>query len=191
MADVVMPRLSDSMEEGTILRWLKADGDRVVRGEEIVEIETDKATMLYASDADGVLAIVAPEGETLPIGTLIATLDGGDSTGPASVPASPPLPEPAPAPAPSNTPARPGAQDERVRASPLARRMARELGMARRKAFRAPAPAGASSKRTWRRSRRRRGGHSAKLGPARVLPRVPPRQPRMSSGLRAWSRSKS
>jgi len=50
MADIVMPRLSDTMEEGTILRWLKRDGEQVRRGEELVEIETDKATMAYESD---------------------------------------------------------------------------------------------------------------------------------------------
>ena len=77
MPDVVMPRLSDSMEEGTILRWLKADGDEVQRGEELVEIETDKATMTYEADAAGVLAIVAAEGDTLPIGQVIATIGGG------------------------------------------------------------------------------------------------------------------
>src|SRR6478672_3788508 len=72
--EVVMPRLSDSMEEGTILRWLKADGDTVNRGEEIVEIETDKATMPYEADTDGALHIVAAEGTTLPIGAVIATI---------------------------------------------------------------------------------------------------------------------
>ena len=50
MPDVVMPRLSDSMEEGTILKWLKAEGDEVARGDELVEIETDKATMTYEAD---------------------------------------------------------------------------------------------------------------------------------------------
>ena len=50
-----MPRLSDTMEEGTILRWLKADGEEVARGEELVEIETDKATMVYESDQAGTL----------------------------------------------------------------------------------------------------------------------------------------
>ncbi|MCC7271703.1 MAG: E3 binding domain-containing protein, partial [Alphaproteobacteria bacterium] len=74
MPEVVMPRLSDSMEEGTILRWLKSDGDTVTRGEEIVEIETDKATMPYEADADGELHIVAQEGATLQIGAVIATI---------------------------------------------------------------------------------------------------------------------
>jgi pyruvate dehydrogenase E2 component (dihydrolipoamide acetyltransferase) len=74
MADVVMPRLSDSMEEGTILKWLKADGDEIAKGDEIVEIETDKATMTYEADAAGALSIVAQEGETLPVGGVIARL---------------------------------------------------------------------------------------------------------------------
>ena len=68
-----MPRLSDSMEEGTILKWLKAPGDPVELGEELVEIETDKANMVYEADAGGTLIeIVADEGDTLPIGQVIA-----------------------------------------------------------------------------------------------------------------------
>jgi len=74
-----MPRLSDSMEEGTILRWLKGDGEHVERGDELVEIETDKATLPYLSDLSGVLHILAPAGETLPIGRPIATI--GESNG--------------------------------------------------------------------------------------------------------------
>jgi len=82
MADVAMPRLSDSMEEGTILKWLKSDGDEVARGEELVEIETDKANMTYEADQDGVLKIVAQEGDTLPVGGTIARIGsgGGDSS---------------------------------------------------------------------------------------------------------------
>ena len=72
-ADVTMPRLSDSMEEGTILKWLVSEGDDVKRGQELVEIETDKANMTYEADSDGTLVqIVAQEGETLPIGEVIA-----------------------------------------------------------------------------------------------------------------------
>src|SRR5208283_3083127 len=82
MADIVMPRLSDTMEEGTILRWLAGDGAHIARGEELVEIETDKAAMTYESDQDGVLEIVAQEGATLPVGELIAhvgaAVDGAD-----------------------------------------------------------------------------------------------------------------
>jgi pyruvate dehydrogenase E2 component (dihydrolipoamide acetyltransferase) len=72
MAEIVMPRLSDTMEEGTILRWLKQDGEQVNRGEELVEIETDKATMTYESDLSGILQRVAGEGDTLAVGELIA-----------------------------------------------------------------------------------------------------------------------
>ena len=71
--DIVMPRLSDSMEEGTVLRWMKAVGDEVAMGEELVEIETDKANMVFESDAAGTLVeILADEGATLPIGEVIA-----------------------------------------------------------------------------------------------------------------------
>ena len=63
MAEVVMPRLSDSMEEGTILQWLKQVGDEVAVGDELVEIETDKANMAYESDVAGTLTeILAEEG---------------------------------------------------------------------------------------------------------------------------------
>ena len=74
-SDVVMPRLSDSMEEGTVLKWLIEEGGEVKRGEALVEIETDKANMTYDADTDGVLVeIVAQEGDTLPIGEVIARI---------------------------------------------------------------------------------------------------------------------
>src|SRR3954451_14334474 len=82
MADVVMPRLSDSMEEGTVLQWLKQVGDEVAVGDELVEIETDKANMAYESDVAGTLSeILVQEGETVAIGTPIARV-GGDSGAP-------------------------------------------------------------------------------------------------------------
>jgi pyruvate dehydrogenase E2 component (dihydrolipoamide acetyltransferase) len=85
MADVAMPRLSDSMEEGTILKWLKSDGDSVERGEELVEIETDKANMTYEADQAGTLKIVAQEGDTLAVGATIAKIgEGGDDEAEAS-----------------------------------------------------------------------------------------------------------
>ena len=86
--DVTMPRLSDSMEEGTILKWLVSEGDEVEKGQEIVEIETDKANMTYESDTAGmVIEIVASEGDTLDLGEVIARIGdaseakegGGDS----------------------------------------------------------------------------------------------------------------
>ena len=87
MADVVMPRLSDSMEEGTVLQWLKAVGDEVAVGDELVEIETDKANMAYEADVAGTLTeILVPEGETVAIGTPIARV--GDSAGGALQPGS-------------------------------------------------------------------------------------------------------
>jgi pyruvate dehydrogenase E2 component (dihydrolipoamide acetyltransferase) len=74
MGEIVMPRLSDSMEEGTILRWLVDDGASVTVGQEIVEIETDKATMPYEADEAGVLTIGAPEGSTVPVGAPIGAI---------------------------------------------------------------------------------------------------------------------
>jgi len=132
-----MPRLSDTMEEGTILRWLVPDGEPVRRGQEIIEIETDKATMTYESDLEGVIGIVAAEGDTLPVGTIIARVgEAGveDAENPEDrTSASTPAPqevEPAGEAAPvqtAGTTAAPAAADgERVKASPLARRIARE-----------------------------------------------------------------
>jgi pyruvate dehydrogenase E2 component (dihydrolipoamide acetyltransferase) len=119
-----MPRLSDSMEEGTILKWLKSDGDEVSKGEELVEIETDKANMTYEADADGALEIVAKEGETLAVGATIARIgEAGGRAEPADdvepEAAEPEVEEPAAEPEP-----REAAGD--VKASPIARRMARE-----------------------------------------------------------------
>ena len=80
-SDVTMPRLSDSMEEGTVLKWLVEEGGEVTRGEPLVEIETDKANMTYDADTDGVLIeIVAQEGDTLEIGEVIARIgDAGEA----------------------------------------------------------------------------------------------------------------
>jgi pyruvate dehydrogenase E2 component (dihydrolipoamide acetyltransferase) len=82
-AEIVMPRLSDSMEEGTILRWLKSVGDEVKRGDELVEIETDKANMVYeATDEGTLIEVLAQEGDTLPIGEIIARVgDAGEVKG--------------------------------------------------------------------------------------------------------------
>ncbi len=120
MADIVMPRLSDSMEEGTILTWMKKVGDEISVGDEIVEIETDKANMAYESDVAGTLTeILAEEGETLPIGTPIARV--GDSAEGSDASAAGPV-------------AAVGSEDEsdaggRIKASPVARRIAKEKGI--------------------------------------------------------------
>jgi pyruvate dehydrogenase E2 component (dihydrolipoamide acetyltransferase) len=135
MADIVMPRLSDSMEEGTILTWLKSVGDEINIGDEIVEIETDKANMAYESDVAGTLTeILAEEGATLPIGTPIAKVgaSNGETLTAASIeePASKPAEEtPEPKVAPATVPSPSYSNGERVKASPVARRMAKEKGL--------------------------------------------------------------
>jgi pyruvate dehydrogenase E2 component (dihydrolipoamide acetyltransferase) len=131
MSDIVMPRLSDSMEEGTILRWLKRDGEQVRRGEELVEIETDKANMTYESDRDGVLRTVAAEGDTLAIGEVIARIGDGDGAAGDAVAeaAVATAGEPEGTPAGNGSPPTEPSAPARVKASPLARRMAREQGV--------------------------------------------------------------
>jgi pyruvate dehydrogenase E2 component (dihydrolipoyllysine-residue acetyltransferase) len=165
MVDIVMPRLSDSMEEGTVLRWLKGVGDAVEVGEELVEIETDKANMVYEADTAGTLVeVMAQEGDTLPVGEPIARVgeasevvagnggapgasasagragaEAGEKASSADQPAierpepavaSAPAAPPGPA-APTATPPSPAAVggDGRVKASPIAKRIARDRGL--------------------------------------------------------------
>ncbi len=148
MTEIVMPRLSDSMEEGTILAWLVKPGEEVAVGDEIAEIETDKANMAYESDVAGTLTeILAPEGATVAIGAPIARIGGDrDGEGQGAAPAgpvgagdrpSPPVAEassetgrPTPPPAGETAASTPQAPaGERVKASPLARRLAKERGV--------------------------------------------------------------
>jgi len=115
--DIVMPRLSDSMEEGTILQWFKQVGDDVAVGDELVEIETDKANMAYEADVAGTLIeIVAGEGETLLIGSVIARIGESSEDAP-----SPPAEE-----RPINAAPQAATEDGRIKASPIARRLAKE-----------------------------------------------------------------
>jgi len=88
--DVTMPRLSDSMEEGTVLRWLKAAGDPVAVGDELAEIETDKANMTFEAEADGVLLeILVSEGESAPLGAPLARIGApGESVAAPTEPAA-------------------------------------------------------------------------------------------------------
>ena len=74
MADVEMPRMSDNMTEGFIEQWLVADNSVVTRGQEILQIETDKAIMTYEAESEGVINILVPAGEMVAIGVLIATI---------------------------------------------------------------------------------------------------------------------
>jgi len=147
-----MPRLSDSMEEGVILTWLKQVGDEVAVGDELVEIETDKANMAYESDVAGTLtAILAEEGDTLPIGAPIAVV--GDPSETPSAPTARPAEDEESSPsqqrggsvedssssaptggapaavAEAPSPAVATSNGERVKASPLAKRLAKEKGV--------------------------------------------------------------
>ncbi|MHB1134042.1 MAG: dihydrolipoamide acetyltransferase family protein [Chloroflexota bacterium] len=100
--EVVMPRLSDTMEEGTILKWLKKIGDEVTKGEPLVEVATDKANMELEAFESGVLdQVLVKEGETVPIGTQIAFLR---KPGEAASAAAPQAPAQQPAPAPDAAP---------------------------------------------------------------------------------------
>ena len=76
---VVMPQLGYDMREGTIVRWIKHEGDEVVANEVIAEIETDKAVVEFKPTTGGVLRrIIASEGEAIPVGNLIAVIGGAD-----------------------------------------------------------------------------------------------------------------
>ena len=105
--EIVMPRLSDSMEEGTIVQWLVRTGDHVDEGQPLVEVETDKATVVYEAQAAGsVLELRASEGESVRVGALIALVGEPAASVEVVVPAAP-----------------------RPKASPLARRVAAERGV--------------------------------------------------------------
>lgn len=159
--EVRLPRLGQGMESGTIVRWLKSEGDGVAKGEPLYELDTDKVTQEVEAEADGVLLkIVVPDGE-VDVGTTVGVIGakdedvsdllanaGGDGAGPAAAPAPPvedaqeaEMPsdkvsqgeeaafESAPATAPSAPSSPPAAAGERAKASPLARRIARERGV--------------------------------------------------------------
>jgi pyruvate dehydrogenase E2 component (dihydrolipoamide acetyltransferase) len=138
--EIPMPRLSDAMEEGTIVQWFVAPGDRVLEGTPLVEVETDKATVTYESELEGtVLALRAEVGESVAVGRPLVVVQrpreelsasagapaalaaSGDAN--AVVAAGPPVPRTAGEATPRTAP---GA---RVKASPLARRLAAELGV--------------------------------------------------------------
>jgi pyruvate dehydrogenase E2 component (dihydrolipoamide acetyltransferase) len=150
--DVVMPQMGESIFEGTITKWLKKPGDKVERDEPLFEISTDKVDAEIPSPSAGVLKeIKVPEGQTVPIQTIVAVIDGAGSAA-ASAPAPTPAAKPAPAaptpaaapvankpvappPAPAAGPAAPAvssapaASTERIHSSPLVRRMAKEHGV--------------------------------------------------------------
>jgi pyruvate dehydrogenase E2 component (dihydrolipoamide acetyltransferase) len=132
---VTMPQLGYDMTEGAVARWRKREGEPVQRGEVIAEIETDKATVELEAFSSGVLRkILLPAGQRVPVGTLMAVIADPDEpiddilreAGVQPAPAAPAQPAEAPGEA---RPAAPPAEEVRVRATPVARRLAEELGI--------------------------------------------------------------
>jgi pyruvate dehydrogenase E2 component (dihydrolipoyllysine-residue acetyltransferase) len=139
-AEVKVPRLGQGMESGTIVKWLKSEGDEVTKGEPLYELDTDKVTQEVEAEAAGVLLKIAVSEGEVPVGTTIAFIgEAGESVpdvsgnGKVSAPAKEKEPEPKtelPAePEPQAAPPEPRKEGERIKASPLARRIARERGI--------------------------------------------------------------
>src|ERR1041385_732836 len=131
--NVYMEALSPTMEEGRVVKWHKQDGDAVKTGDTLAEVETDKAVMELVARADGVLRqVAAPEGKTVPVGSVVAGI-----TAPGGAAAAAPAPAPRPTAAPASGSGERGAVPSaavpadatRVKASPLARRMAKDAGV--------------------------------------------------------------
>ena len=139
--ELVMPRLSDTMERGTIARWIKHEGDPVAAGDVVAEIETDKATMEYQSDVEGVLLrILVPDGQVAELGAPIglvgmagedvsAFASAGDGVAPADAAASTGAPSAASQTSAAPSPAVAAEQVEGIKASPVARRMAQDASL--------------------------------------------------------------
>lgn len=142
MQTIIMPKMGDAMEEGTLVRWLKHEGDTVQEGEPIAEIATDKATVEIEAPTSGVLrGIRVAENAVVPVNTPLAYIlqegeslpaeDDGKASGAVQPTAAAPQPAPAPtavAAAPQPAPA-PINGEERILASPLARKIAAEHGI--------------------------------------------------------------
>ncbi len=140
VAEIKVPELAESITEGSIAQWVKKVGDRVEKGEFIVELETDKVNAEIISEEAGVLTqILAEEGDTVLVGQVIAVVEAGEGAAPA--PAATPFAEaptpaaaqavaaPTPAPTPAAAPVVEETSGERVIASPAARKLAREKGI--------------------------------------------------------------
>ena len=130
-----MPKLSDSMADAVIIRWLKSVGDAFERGEGLIEVETDKATGVYEAEWDGRLAsILAPEVSRVAVGEPIATLANGDGAVTVEERPAPARPKSAPTPVAvaedaTALPAGGGSQLPLPIATPVARRTAVDLGV--------------------------------------------------------------
>src|SRR5947208_2159730 len=95
--DVVMPQMGESIAEGTIVRWIKKPGEKVERDEPLLEISTDKVDAEIPAPASGTLTeILAQEGQTVGVNSVIARIDGGDAA--AAPPPAPPAPAAKPEP---------------------------------------------------------------------------------------------
>ncbi|WP_339264592.1 2-oxoglutarate dehydrogenase complex dihydrolipoyllysine-residue succinyltransferase [Solibacillus sp. FSL W7-1472] len=135
MAEIKVPELAESITEGTIAQWVKKVGDRVEKGEFIVELETDKVNAEIISEEAGVLKqILAEEGDTVLVGQVIAVVEAGEGAAPApaakeEAPAAAPAKEEAPKAAAAAPVAVEETSGERVIASPAARKLAREKGI--------------------------------------------------------------
>jgi pyruvate dehydrogenase E2 component (dihydrolipoamide acetyltransferase) len=122
MTNVIMPSLGFDMTEGQLARWLKSEGEQVEKGQAIAEIETEKATVEIEAAASGILArILVQAGQTVPVGTVIGVIaEAGEEI--AAAPAPPPEAE-------KETAEAAAPPEARVKASPVARKMAEEAGL--------------------------------------------------------------
>jgi pyruvate dehydrogenase E2 component (dihydrolipoamide acetyltransferase) len=129
MAEFRMPSLGADMEAGTLVKWRAKPGDRVKRGDVVAEVETEKGVIEVEIWQDGIVEdLVVPEGQRVPVGTLLARLQGEGE--PAVVPSAPPPPAPRAEPVqPAPVAPAPAALGPRVRASPVARQLAQQLGV--------------------------------------------------------------
>lgn len=137
MVEVKVPELAESITEGTIAKWLKNVGEKVNKGDDIVELETDKVNVQISAEDEGVLTeIKKEEGDTVEVGEIIAVLDANATAGAAPAPAAAPEAAPAAAEKAAPAPAAPApvaeesaSGSDRVVASPATRKLARELGV--------------------------------------------------------------
>jgi pyruvate dehydrogenase E2 component (dihydrolipoamide acetyltransferase) len=131
--EVKLPRLGQGMESGTIVKWLKSEGEAVEKGEPLYELDTDKVTQEVEAEASGVLLKIAVDEGEVPVGETIAFIGKEGETIEVTAPAPKPKDEPKQeAPTydePASAPAEPQATNGRIKASPLARRIARERGI--------------------------------------------------------------
>src|SRR5713226_5011989 len=177
---VHMEALSPTMEEGRLVKWTKHEGDAVKSGDTLAEVETDKAIMELVARADGqLIKVVVPEGSTVPVGNVVAWIgkpgekvDGAREDKPAPTPTmSPRAAAPPPSPA-QSTPVTPPAAT-RVKASPLAKRMAKDAGVDL-KLVQGSGPGG----RVVKRDVERAPAAQAATAPASASPRTADRAPR-------------